>query len=154
MFAEDTALFPIVHDANTLACKLNKDLQKISEWSYLWKMALNPGLNKQAQKVIFSRKTAQSSHLQTYFNNVPVSCVRFQKHLAVYIYEKLNCSYHIKEKISKARLPRYSFIAKYKAFVRPHFDYGDILYDQPNSESLCQKLKAFNTMLSCHYRCY
>ena len=148
MFAEDTSLFSIVHDANTLACKLNKDLQKISEWSYQWNLAFNPGLNKQDQKVIFSRKTAQSSHPQTYFNNAPVSCVRFQKYLAVYIDEKSNFSYHIKEKMSKARLPRYSFITIYKAFAGPHFDYGDILYDQPNSESLCQKLKAFNTMLS------
>ena len=98
MFADDTSLFFIVHDAN----KLNKDLQKISEWTYQWKMSFNLDLNKQAEEVIISRKTVKSSHPQIYFNNALVSCVSFQKHLGVYPDEKLNFSYHIKEKISKA----------------------------------------------------
>ena len=33
---------------------------------------------------------------------MPVSCVSFQKHLGVYLVEKLNVSYYIKKKISKA----------------------------------------------------
>ena len=39
-------------------------------------------------------------------------------------------------------LPQYSRITIYKAFVRPHLDYSDILYDQPNNESLCQKIES------------
>ena len=31
----------------------------------------------------------------------------------------------------------------YKSFVRPHLDYGDIIYDQPNNESFCQKLWSY-----------
>ena len=27
----------------------------------------------------------------------------------------------------------------YKFFVRPHLDYGEITYDQPNNEAFCQK---------------
>ena len=38
-------------------------------------------------------------------------------------------------------LPRHSLLTIYKSFVRPHLDYGDILYDQPNNKSLCQKIK-------------
>ena len=34
----------------------------------------------------------------------------------------------------------------YKLFVRPHLDYGDIIYNQPNNESLI-KLKELNTMM-------
>ena len=61
-----------------------------------------------------------------------VSCVSFQKHLGVYLVEKLNVSYHIKEKISKAMkeigiikklsnmFPSNSLIKIYKAFVRPN----------------------------------
>ena len=41
--------------------------------------------------------------------------------------------------------PRHALITIYKSFVRPHLDYGDIIYDQPNNESL--KWKEFNTML-------
>ena len=42
-------------------------------------------------------------------------------------------------KILSNMLPQHSLITMYKAFVRPHFDYRDILYEQPNNESLCQK---------------
>ena len=61
--------------------------------------------------------------------------------------EKLNFNTYIKEKIAKANkgigiihklahvLPRQSLITIYKSFVRPHIDYGDIIYDQPNNDS-------------------
>ena len=38
-------------------------------------------------------------------------------------------------------LPRHSLITIYKLFVRPHLDYCDIIYDQPNSESFCNKIE-------------
>ena len=65
-------------------------------------MSFNPDLNKQVHKVIFSKKITKLSHPIIYFNNAPVSCVSFQKHLGVYPEEKLNFSYHVKEKMSKA----------------------------------------------------
>ena len=34
---------------------------------------------------------------------------------------------------------RPAFVTKYKAFIRLHFDYGDILYDQANNMSFYQK---------------
>ena len=37
-------------------------------------------------------------------------------------------------------LPRTAFITIYKAFFRPHLDYGDILYDQADNMSFQQKL--------------
>ena len=39
-------------------------------------------------------------------------------------------------------LSHHSVITMCKSFVRPHLDCGDILYDQPNNESLCQKIKS------------
>ena len=36
-------------------------------------------------------------------------------------------------------LPRHSIITVFKSFVRPHLDYCDIIYDQPSSESFCNK---------------
>ena len=65
-------------------------------------MLFNPDQNKQAQEVIFSRKITKSSHLQICFNNMPVFSVNFQKRVAIYLVEKLNFTYHIKEKICKA----------------------------------------------------
>ena len=62
-----------------------------------------------------------------------------------YLDKKLNFSHHIIEKISKACkaigvikklyyvLPRNSLLTIYKSFIRPHLDYDDIIYDQPNN---------------------
>ena len=44
-------------------------------------------------------------------------------------------------KLSKL-LPSNSVITIYKSFVRLHLDYGDILNDQPNNDSLCQKTES------------
>ena len=90
-------MFSIVYDPNTSANELNKDLQKISEWGYQWKMSFKPDQNKQVQEVIFSRKK-KSSHPQINFNNMPVFSVNFQKYLGIYLHEKLNFNYHIKGK--------------------------------------------------------
>ena len=61
--------------------------------------------------------------------------------------KKLSFNHHIKEKISKANkgigminrlydyLPRHTLVNIYKAFIRPHLDYGDIIYDYPNLSS-------------------
>ena len=70
----------------------------------------------------------------------------------MYFDEKLKFLQHIKEKTSKANrsirvirklrhiLPRHSLITIYKSFVRPHLDYCDIIYDQHNNKSFCNKI--------------
>ena len=40
-------------------------------------------------------------------------------------------------------LRRQALLSIYKLFVRPHLDYGDIIYDQPNNESFRQKLESY-----------
>ena len=69
-------------------------------------------------------------------------------------YKKLSFNHHLKEKIAKANkvigmitrlytyLPRHTLINIYKAFVRPHLDYGDIIYDNPINESFCNKIES------------
>ena len=44
------------------------------------------------------------------------------------------------KKLSKT-LPRHSLITIYNSFVRPHLDYGDIIYYSPNNESPNQKVE-------------
>ena len=95
----------------------------------------------------------KSSHPQVFVNDIPVYCVSFQKHLGIYLGEKLNFNHHIKEKMTKAMkgisvikrsskaLPRKSLLTIYKSFVRPHLDYRDTFYDQPNNKSFCQKIE-------------
>ena len=116
-------------------------------------MSLNPDLNKQAKEVIFSRKLNKPSHPKIVFNSAPVVWTDWQKHLGMYLDKALNFNLYIKENMSKAMkgigviqklnktLPRHSLIVIYKPSVGPQLDYGDIIYDQPNSERFTQKIE-------------
>ena len=74
----------------------------ITNWAYQWKMAFNPDRSKQAQEVIFSRKTSIQSHPVLTFDNSPVTKTTHHKHLGLLLDEKLNFKKHLKEKMSKA----------------------------------------------------
>ena len=39
-------------------------------------------------------------------------------------------------------VPCHSPLTIYKSFILPNVDYGDIIYDQPNNETFCQKLES------------
>ena len=103
--------------------------------------------------MIFSRKLNKQNYPKIYFNNVSVFCDNWQKYLEIYLDKSLNFSYNIKKAMSQAMkgtgiirklneaLPEHFLITIYKSFVRTHPDYGDIIYDQPNKESLNQKIE-------------
>ena len=115
-------------------------------------MAFNPDLSKQVQEIVFSPKTHKISHPKVNFINSPIVQSTYQKHFGLYLDEKLNLSHHINEKISKGyrgigvikklqnNLPRQSSLTIFKSFIRPHLDYGDVVYDQPRNEAFCSKL--------------
>ena len=44
------------------------------------------------------------------------------------------------KKLSES-LPQHSLVTIYKRFVRPHLDYGDVIYHQPNNECFIQKIE-------------
>ena len=154
IFADDTSLFSKVRDTNESANKLNADLQNITKWAYQWKMQFNPDPNKQANEVIFSRKsTVDMSHPPVKFNNNDIVKCSDQKHLGIVLDTKLNFDSHINQKIKKCNkligvirrlsvhLPRNALLTIYKSFIRPNLDYGDILYDKPNNENFQNKLE-------------
>ena len=155
LFADDTSLFSVIWDSKRTSDQLNSDLVKISQWAYKWKMLFNPDPTKQAQEVIFSRKNNKSHHPTVFFNDSPVQNTNVQKHLGLYLDHKLNFNYHIKEKVIKVNkgigllrklrysFPRKSLITIYKSFIRPHFDYADIIYDQPYNDSFSQHIESF-----------
>ena len=63
----------------------------------------------------------------------------FKKHVK----DKLNKAYFGVGKIKRLRdiLPRDSLVTIYKSFIRPHLDYGDVIYDQPNNDSFSDKIE-------------
>ena len=69
----------------------------------------------------------------------------------MYLGEKCNYNTHIIETLSKVykgigllrnlfnKLPRQALATIYKAFIRPHLDYGDIVYDKPYNGTFLNK---------------
>ena len=142
LFADDTSLFSVINNIQTSAFKL------ISTSNF------NLDTTKQAQEVIFSRKVKKTVHPPLLFNNASVTRTSSQKHLGIILDNQLKFDDHIKQvfrKISKTTgvlrklhyfLPRAALITIYKAFIRPHLDYGDILFDQAYNMSFHQKLES------------
>ena len=119
-------------------------------------MIFNPDPNKQAQEVIFSRKTKKINHPPLTFSTSTASHTTSQtsqKHLDVILDSSLNFGEHLISVQSKTNkpigllcklqntLPRQALITICKTFIRPHLDYGDILYKQAYNASFHQKLE-------------
>ena len=95
------------------------------------------------------------------FNNSIVNVTSVHKHLGMIFDSKLSFDEHLKsvlKKISKTVgllwklqgiLPRTSSITIY-IFVRPHLDYGDIMYDQTFNESFHERIESiqYNAAIS------
>ena len=117
-------------------------------------MGFNLDISKQAHEVIFSRKRSVSSHPPLTFNNIPVARTNSQKHLGMQLDKKLNFEEQLKKVESNVNktigiirklqniLPRSALLTIYKSLIRPHLDYGDIIYDKAFNESFHAKLES------------
>ena len=154
LFADDTSLFSVVHDVTISSSELNSDLSKISEWDFKWKMSFNPDQSKPAQEVLFSRKPKTVPHPSITFNNNPLSLCPAQKHLGLVLDSNLTFNEHINHILSKvfdqSVLPRSSLLIIFKIFIRSHFDYADVVYDQSYKSPFYKKLESiqYNAALS------
>ena len=147
-------MFSVARDPINTSQNLNNDLHKVSLWAYKWKMSFNPDPSKQAQEVIFSRKVNKVHHPPLLFNNSTIQQIASQKHVGIHLDEELTFKHHINEKINKANrsigiirklnniLPRSALLTIYRSFIRPHHDYGDVIYDQPENESFSSKIES------------
>ena len=110
-------------------------------------MDFNPNPKKQAIEVCFFRKTVSNNPSQLSLPQSQVKISGSNKHLGLILDTKLKFTEHLEDKINKCNriigsikklsliLPRASLLTIYKAFVRPHLDYADIIYDKPDNES-------------------
>ena len=88
------------------------------------------------------------------FNDNPVHQVQLQKHLGLFLerklsfYEHIQCilitSHKIIGLIGKLQpiIPRAALLTIHKSFLRPHLDYGDVIYDDAFIESFQNKLQS------------
>ena len=93
------------------------------------------------------------------FNNNNVSETNPQKHLGVVVDNYLSFEDHLKVILNKVNktigllrrlqniLPRSVLLTIYKSFIRPHLDYGDIIYDQAYNTQKLEVLQ-YNACLS------
>ena len=87
-----------------------------------------------------------------YYNNITVTRSETHKHLGSLLDKRLTFDRHVEEMILRANdgkilntrlrryLPRNSLLTIYKAFLIPHLDYGDVVYEYPENASFMQKL--------------
>ena len=81
-----------------IALELNSDLAKINRWVFQWKMGFNPDPKKQAQEVIFSRKSKAISHPPLVFNNNNnVIQTTSPKNLDIILDTRLSFENHLKQ---------------------------------------------------------
>ena len=117
-------------------------------------MSFNPNPSKQAQEVIFSRKIKKLPHLSLVFINNNVSQASPQKHLGDTLNVKLTFDEHLNNVLNKVNktigllrklqnlISRSILITICKAFVKPHLDYVDVLYDRTYNSIFHEKLKS------------
>ena len=127
-FADDPMLYSIILNERISAADLNHDLGIIQIGNINGKWLLTPTrINKQVELIFSQRK-------------IEVKKGNSHKHLGLTLDPKLTFDGRINEKISKARkgigiirylssfTPVKTFNEIYKLFVRPHYDYCDVVY--------------------------
>ena len=103
-------------------------------------MSFNPEPSKQAvKKILFSNRKTKTAHPFLFFNGAIFNKINDHKHLGLTLDSKISFSKHVNDKINKSRkllvlkfLSSYSPLCTlnqiYKMYIRPHFDYCDIIY--------------------------
>ena len=110
-------------------------------------MNFNPDPSKQAQELLFSRKTSSKPYPSLNLNDNPVHQVQLQKQLGLFLVPKLSFDGHIQCILIKTHkiiglirklkpvISRAVLLTIYKSFLRPHLDYGGVTYDRAFHES-------------------
>ena len=146
LFADDSSLFIKVRNLDEAHSLLSSDLATITSWAHQWKMQFNPDITKQAIEIIFSNKHIKQNHPPLIFGEIPVARKDSTKHLGFHLDEKLDFKLHVSESIKKANkgvailkflskyLSRNKLELAYKLHVRPHLEYGDVIFHNRSSD--------------------
>ena len=146
LFADDSSLFIKVRNIEEAQSLLTYDLNTVTLWANQWKMQFNPDITKQAIEIIFSSKYKKVSHPPLTFGGIPVAREESTKHLGFHLDERLSFKTQITESIKKAMkgLSLLKFLTKYldrskldiayKLYVRPHLEYGDVIFHKRSAD--------------------
>ena len=138
LYADDTSLFIVVEDEYAAASKLNSDIETINNWSVQWLVNFNA---KKTEAMTVSKKSVKPHHPPLYMNDDMISEVESHKHLGLIFHEDGSWHFHVNkiiEKITprlnlfralKFKLKRKYLQTIYFSFIRPLFEYTDIIWD-------------------------
>ena len=79
IFAGDTSRFSKIIDTRNSQNTLNSDLKIIKDWAYQWKVQFNPDPKKQANEVIFPRKSNRCTYPPVVLNKNIVANVLIKR---------------------------------------------------------------------------
>ena len=142
LFADDTSMYFGLENADTRTETLNSDMEKINNWSQLWKVEFNKSKTKLL--TISNRLTPHTLPLK--FCDEILSESENHKHLGITIQKDCKWHAHIHSVISKCqlliaclrslkyRISRKSLEIIYKSFIMPHFDFGDVIWDNCSND--------------------
>ena len=126
---------------------MNHDIVTMHQLADQWKLEFNLDPTKQATEVLFSCKISKPYHPQLTFNGIVVAKVNEEKLLGIILNSGLSFEKYLNEKIMKAKknlgiikhlsrfLPLNTPDKMYKALVRSHLDYCDIIYHIPSKHN-------------------
>ena len=117
-------------------------------------MCFNPDISKQVYEIIFFPQKLYSIQSSFSFYKHTSFSKKFSKHFGMQFDKKLNFEEHLKNVESKVNktigiipklqnvLPRSALLTTYKSSIRPHLDYGDMIYNKAFSETFHAKLES------------
>lgn len=138
LFADDTSLYIVVDDPTTAGVTLNSDLYKIQKWASEWLVKFNPA---KSESILISRKQNKPYHPPLFMNYQQIQQVNSHKHLGLYFSNDGSWHEHIEyikikawQRINimrrlKFQLDRKSLQTIYFSFIRPIFEYADIVWN-------------------------
>jgi len=136
LFADDTTLKRTYSNLFEAEISINRDLQKLVNWSNQWRVTFSPP--KTVFMVVSKKRTPTRPQLK--MNTTSLNQVVSHLYLGLTITSDLNWGEHIQRVTAKAsrrigilyranRLPRSVKANYYITFVRPILEYGNVLFD-------------------------
>ena len=122
-------------------------MEKINGLAFQCKIQFNTDPNKQANEVIFSRKLKSILIPLLLSTIMMLRNVLIRNILGIILYLKLDFDIQINKKIEKCykviglikrlsvSFSRKASLTFHKSIIRPHLEYGDILYDKPENQN-------------------
>ena len=151
LFADDTSMYSFLRDIDEQTQTLNSDLSKINQWANEWKVNFNQ--TKTELMVLTRERNINLPPL--YFDGTVLVPTDSHKHLGVFLQSDCKWDTQIKSVATKCRmlisclrslkyrLSRKALENMYKAYIIPHFDYADVLWDHCTQE-LAQHLEVLH----------